>query len=94
MNSVIIGNLFKKYNSPIDPKQNFLQLPYATVRLNQVLPEQRKKPYYTKKLPKNPLVVTKKYTFSLSLKHSQSAIWRSILISRNLVPDLLFLVIE
>ena len=60
MNSVILGNpFFKKHNITIDPKNNLLQLPDLTVQLNQILPEKGKK-RYTKKLPKIPLILTKK----------------------------------
>ena len=52
MNSVILGNHFKKHNITIDPRNNLLQLPDLTVQLNQVLPEKGKKRYCTKKLPK------------------------------------------
>ena len=37
-----------------------LQLPDLTVQLNQILPEKGKKRYYTKKLPKIPLTLTRK----------------------------------
>ena len=61
MNSVIPGNLFfKKHNIKIDPKNNLLKLPDLTVQLNRILPEKGKKRYYTKKLPKIPLILTKK----------------------------------
>ena len=64
MNSVILGNpFFKKHNITIDPKNNLLQLPdltVLTVQLNQILPEKGKKRYYTKNLPKIPLILTKK----------------------------------
>ena len=61
MNSVFLGNpFFKKHNITIDPKNNLLQLPDLTVQLNQILPEKGKKRYYTKKLPKIPLILTKK----------------------------------
>ena len=60
MNSVILGNpFFKKHNITIDPRNNLLQLPDLTVQLNQILPEKGKK-RYTKKLPKIPLILTKK----------------------------------
>ena len=59
MHSVILGNPFfsKKYNIEIDPKNNLLQLPDLTVQLNQILHEKGKKRYYTKKLPKIPLIL-------------------------------------
>ena len=61
MNSVILGHpFFKKHNITIDPTNNMLQLPDLTVQLNQILPEEGKKRYYTKKLPKIPLILTKK----------------------------------
>ena len=61
MNSVFFGNPpFKKHRITIDPKNNLLQLPDLTVQLNQILPEKGKKRYYTKKLPKIPLILTKK----------------------------------
>ena len=37
-----------------------LQLPDLTVQLNEILPEKGKKRHYTKKLPKIPLILTKK----------------------------------
>ena len=61
MNSVILGNpFFKKQNITIDPMNNFLQSPDLTVQLNQILPEKGKKRYYTKKIPKIPLILTKR----------------------------------
>ena len=61
MSSVILGNpFFKKHNITIDPRNNLLQLPDLTVQLNQILPEKGKKRYYTKQLPKIPLILTKK----------------------------------
>ena len=61
MNSVILGNpFFKKHNITIDSRNNLLELPDLTVQLNQILPEKGKKAYYTKKLPKIPLILTKK----------------------------------
>ena len=61
MNSVNLGNpFFKKHIITIDPRNNLLQLPDLTVQLNQILPEKGKKRYYTKKLPKIPLILTKK----------------------------------
>ena len=61
MNSVILGNpFFRKHNIKIDPKNNLLQLPDLTVQLNQTLSEKGKKRYYTKKLPKFCLILTKK----------------------------------
>ena len=61
MNSIILGNPYiKKHNITTDPRNNFLQLPDLLVQLNQVLPEKGKKSYYTKKLPKIPLILTKK----------------------------------
>ena len=61
MNSVILGNpFFKKQSLTIDPKNILLQLPDLTVQLNQILPEKGEKRYYTKKLPKIPLILNKK----------------------------------
>ena len=61
MNSAILGNpFFKKYNITIDPRHNLLHLPDLTVQLNQILPEKGQKSKYTKKLPKIPLILTKK----------------------------------
>ena len=61
MKCAILGNpFFKKHNIKIDPCHNLLDLPDSTVQLNQILPEQGQKPKYTKKLPKIPLVLTKK----------------------------------
>ena len=61
MTSVILGNpFFKKHNIKIDPKNNLLQIPDITVQLNQILPEKGEKRYYTKKIPKIPLIWTKK----------------------------------
>ena len=61
MNSVILGNpFFKKHVIKIDPKNNLQQLPGLTVQLNQILSAQGKKRYCTKKLPKIPLILTKK----------------------------------
>ena len=37
-----------------------LKLPDLTVQLNQILPQKCQKRYYTKKLPKIPLILTKK----------------------------------
>ena len=51
---------FLKNNITIDPKNNLLQLSDLTVQLNQILPEKGKKRYYTKKLPKIALILTKK----------------------------------
>ena len=60
MKSVLLGNPFiKKHNFTIDAKNNLLQLPDLTVQLNQILPEKGKK-RYTEKLPKIPLILTKK----------------------------------
>ena len=61
MNSVILGNpSFKIHKNTMDPRNNLLQLPGLTVQLNQILPEKGKKRYYTKKLPKIPMLLTKK----------------------------------
>ena len=61
MNSGFLGKpFFKKHNITIAPRNNLLQLPNLTVHLNQILPEKGKKRYYTKKLPKIPLIFTKK----------------------------------
>ena len=61
MNSVILGNhFFKIHKITMDPRNNLLQLPDLTVQLNQIVPEKGKKRYYTKKLPKIPMISTKK----------------------------------
>lgn len=61
MNSVILGNpFFRKHNITIDPKNNLLHLPNLTVQLNQILPAKGKKPHFTKKIRKIPLVLTQK----------------------------------
>ena len=60
MKSVILGNLFFKKHITIDPRNTLLPLPDLTVQLNQILPEKGKKRYYTKKLAKIPLILTKK----------------------------------
>ena len=49
----------KKHNFTIDPKNNYLQIPNLTVQLDRILPEKVEK-RYTKKLPKIPLILTKK----------------------------------
>ena len=60
MNSGILGkHFFKNYNITIDSKNILLQIPDLTVQLNQIFPEKGKK-HYTKKLPKVPLILTKK----------------------------------
>ena len=60
MNSVNFENsFFKKHNITINPKHNVLQLPDLTTHLNQILFEKGKK-LYMRKLPKNPLILTKK----------------------------------
>ena len=60
MNCGILGNPFiKKHNISIDPKSTLLQLPDLTVQLNQISPEKGKERFYTKKLPKIPLILTK-----------------------------------
>ena len=53
-------SFFQKHNITSDPKNNSLQLPDLAVQLNQILLEKGKKRYYTKKLPKIPLTLTKK----------------------------------
>ena len=65
MNSIFLRNpFFKKHTFTIDPKNNLLQLPDLTLQLNQILPEQGKKCFYSKKLPKIPLILTRKVQFS------------------------------
>ena len=84
MNSVILGNrFFKKHNITIDPRNNLLQLPGLTVQLNQILPDKGKKRFYSKKLPKIPLILTKK----VQIAPQSKVVLRSYLTSTNLVLD-------
>ena len=60
LNSVILGYPFlKNHKTTNDPKNILLQLLEVTVQLNPILPQKQKK-RYTKRLPKNPLILTKK----------------------------------
>ena len=61
MNSAILGKpFFKKHNITIDPRHHLLHLSDITVQLNQIFPAQGEKSKYPKKLPKIPLLLTRK----------------------------------